>query len=123
MDLLKITNITDHPDNPDGEGSLAHILEIYGVQVMPGQTIQIESELINDKIINLQENRYICIGGWPDYYKKFKNPPYVPEAPSQPTNQTNGEDVSSTQSTEVILPETKVEGLFSFNAKKKSKDK
>lgn len=124
MDLLKLTNITDHPDNPDGEGSLAHILEIYGVQVMPGQTIQIDVEMINEKIVSLQADRYICIGGWPDYYKAFRNPPYKPEPASEATNDTKVvEDLAVFQSLQEETPESKVDGLFSFSAKKKSKDK
>lgn len=122
MDLLKITNITDHPDNPD-DGSLAHILEIYGVEVMPGNSIQIDSSMINEKILDLQLHRFIYIGGWPEYYKKFRNPPYVPQPASEPTNSPETENnVVPEVGTEEELPETKVEGLFSFSAKKK-KDK
>jgi len=79
MNLIWITNITDYPHNPE-DNSLAHILEIYGVQVMPGESVQIDTDLINDQIRALVEHKSIIIGDWPSYYRDFRVPPQKTQA-------------------------------------------
>ena len=79
MNLIWITNITDYCDHPEVD-SLAHILEIYGVKVMPGEAVQIDSDLINQQIRSLVESKYIVIGDWPSYYRDFRFPPQKTQA-------------------------------------------
>lgn len=74
MNLITVTNVTDYPHHPD-VNSLAHIVEIYNVTIMPGQTTQISVELIDEKINQLQKVGYIVVGEWPKYYTEWRHPP------------------------------------------------
>lgn len=96
MATIKITNLTDHPD----QTSL--LIDIYSGTLSPGESAQIDVDQINDKIIGLVDAGYLSIGEIPSYYRKWKfGEPHVffieVIKDSEPTEVPVIEDLTPTQ--------------------------
>jgi len=68
MNTVKLINITDYP------GRTKTILEIYGVSILPGDSIPIATDLLDDKIFAHEYEGQLAINTPPDYYEDFKRP-------------------------------------------------
>lgn len=68
MNTVKLINITDYP------GRRKTILEIYGVSILPGDSISMASDLLDDKIFAHEYEGQLAINTPPDYYHSFKKP-------------------------------------------------
>lgn len=68
MNTVKLINITDYP------GRTKTILEIYGVSILPGDSIPIATDLLDDKIFAHEYVGQLAINTPPEYYENFKRP-------------------------------------------------
>lgn len=71
---MKIYNLTDH------EKFTSCIINIYNGHIYPGQFINLEPELVTDKVLALGDK--IAIDVLPDYYTKWKEGKLAPPIPT-----------------------------------------